>query len=135
LCPDCILGGNVRKRDGAMLEIMPTIEAFATDPARMVEEYHRTPDLPFFQGATWPMCCGEFAEYVGDHPTSGTGFADYQQWRPQDVRMAQFELEDFYPLKKLPVMHIMALFRCLHCTSRYWAFQYSGLLWPGPVAG
>jgi len=134
LCADCILGGNVRKDEGAMREIMPTIEAFAADRLRMVEAYHRTPRLAFFQGDTWPMCCGEFAEYVGDYPTAGTAFGDYKQWQPMNSLMAQFRLEDFYPLEKLQVMHTMALFRCLHCAKRYWAFQYSGLFWPGPLA-
>jgi uncharacterized protein CbrC (UPF0167 family) len=133
LCADCILGDNVRKLDSAMREIMPIIEALAADKLRAVEEYHRIPDLPFFQGDMWPICCGEFAEYVGDHPTTGTGFTDYEPWRPQNSLMARFKLADFYPLEKLPVMHTMALFCCLHCPKRYWAFQYSGLFWPGPV--
>ena len=134
LCAECILGGNVRKGDVTMREIRPTIEAFAADKRRAAEEYHRTPNLPFFQGHTWPACCGEFAEYVGDHPTAGTAFGDYEPWQPMNRLVAQFKLEDFYPLAKLPVMHTMALFRCLHCARRYWVFQYSGLFWRGPLA-
>jgi uncharacterized protein CbrC (UPF0167 family) len=134
LCADCILSGNVRKRGGAMKEIMPTIEAFAADRSRMVEEYHRMPRLPFFQGDTWPMCCGEFTEYIGNQPTAGTAYGDYEQWQPMNDLMATFRLEDFYPLEKLPVMHVMALFQCLQCTRRYWVFQYSGLFWRGPLA-
>ncbi len=134
LCADCILGGNVRKHDGGMGRIISLVEAHAADKAQAVEAYHRTPELPFFQGDTWPICCGEFAEYVGEQPTPGTTYGDYEPWEPMNALVARFRLEDFYPLDKLPVMHTMALFRCLHCPRRFWVFQYSGLFWPGPLA-
>lgn len=133
LCADCILGGNVCKDNVTVKEILRTIESFAADKQRVIEEYHRMPHLPFFQGEVWPMCCGDLTEYIGDHPSSGTSYGDYQPWQPMDTLVARFKLEDFYPLEKLPVMYTMALFRCLHCPKRYWVFQYSGLFWRGPL--
>lgn len=135
LCAACIVGGNVRKHDHAIREILPTIEAHAADKKRSIEEYHRTPDLCFFQGRTWPMCCGDLTEFVGDHPVPGSSYEDYEAWQPQDHVVARFKLRDFYPLEKLRTMHTVALFRCVHCPKKYWVFQYSGLFWPGPLAG
>ena len=134
LCAECIVGGNVRKHESSMREIVRTIQAFATDRQRATEEYHGTPDLPLFQGKVWPMCCGDFAEYVGEYPPPGTGFGSYQPWQPMNDLVARFRLEDFYPLDKLAVMHTMALFHCPRCPRKYWVFQYSGLFWPGPLA-
>ena len=135
LCAGCILGGNVRKFDTEVREVLATIESLAADKARAIEEYHRTPRVRFLQHEAWPMCCGEFAEYVGNHPPPGSAYDDYECWEPQDALVARFKLANFYPLEKLPVMHTMALFRCPHCAKRYWVFQYSGLSWPGPLAG
>lgn len=134
LCGDCILGGNVRKHDHIIKELMRTLRGTNSEKADAVEAYHRLPELCLFQQKTWPMCCGDLAEYVGEEPLPGTAFGDYECWSPQDSLVANHRLEDFYPLAKIPVMHTMALFRCLHCIRRYWVFQYSGLFWPGPLS-
>lgn len=134
LCAECIRGGNVRKDAGSIEEIVRTAEALATDPTQALEEFHRTPDVTFIQGDVWPVCCGEFAEYVGKHPTEGTTFDDYEPWQPMNWIVERHRLADFYPLDKLPVLYTMALFRCHHCPKRFWVFQYSGLLWRGPLS-
>ena len=135
LCADCINSGNVRKQGATLREIKPLINQFAADKEAATELFHRFPNLPFFQGDTWAICCGDFTEYVGEHPPTKGAYSEYEQWQPQDEVMSRLNLEDFYPLDRLPVMNIMALFHCLHCTRKYWAFQYSGLGWPGPIAG
>lgn len=66
LCVDCIRGGNVRKSDYRIGEMLPIINRFAADRARAVAEYHQLPDIPLFlQRDDWPMCCGGWCEFVG----------------------------------------------------------------------
>lgn len=134
LCADCIASGNVRKDSSSLTRIIRQIETYASDKTQAVEAYHRTPDLPFIQGDTWPICCGELTEYVGEQLPSGTRYDAYERWEPMNSLVARFQMEDFYPLDKLPVMHTMALFHCLYCPRRFWVFQYSGLFWQGPLS-
>ena len=98
------------------------------------DEFRRTPRIPMFlQGEDWPSCCGEFTQYVGTEPAGGLSYDDYQCWDDPASFVAQFKLEDYYPLDKIQVLKSMGLFHCIHCDNRYWVFQYSGLFWPGPL--
>jgi hypothetical protein len=133
LCDDCIRGGNVRKDEYDVKQVVRLLEGHAADKARAIEEYHRTPDLALFQGATWPLCCGELAEYIGEQPAPGSAYESYELWDATGLA-GEFQLADFYPLEKLSVMHTMALFRCQRCPRGFWVFHYSGLFWPGPLA-
>ncbi len=99
-----------------------------TKAVNLCDEIRRIPDIMMFlQNETWPSCCGEFTQFVGTEPPEGHRYAEYRCWNE-----TKFELEDFYPLKKLEVLNTMSLFHCLHCEEKYWVFQYSGLLWLGP---
>jgi hypothetical protein len=99
----------------------------------LCDEFRRTPDLPMFiQWERWPSCCGEFAEYIGRELLAGTSFEEYSCWAAQDALIQSCSLQDFYPLEKITCYWSMALFRCLQCPEKYWVFQYSGALWPGP---
>ena len=98
------------------------------------DEIRRTPKiLMFLQNDDWPTCCGELTEFVGENPPTGHDYSEYECWDDPDSFIAQFKLSDFYPLHKMQVMRTMSLFHCLHCPSKYWVFQFSGLFWPGPL--
>lgn len=101
---------------------------------RFIEQFHRTPYICQMQHPVWPICCGDFTEYIGEAPIAGTEYSDYECWLPQDWLVERFKLADFYPLSKISaVLHSMALFRCHQCEKKYWDFQYSGLFWKGPL--
>lgn len=134
LCAECILGNNISKCEYRVGEILPMLRVHTREVDRALDEFRHSPDLCFIQNTVWPICCGLLTEYIGDHPTPGTDFDDYRNWQPQDARMEKFRLADFYPLEKLPVLYSMNLFCCRTCPQRYWVFQYSGLLWPGPTS-
>lgn len=98
------------------------------------DDMRRTPQiLMFLQNEDWPTCCGDLTEFVGDAPPAGHNYAEYECWDDSKSFVAQFKLSDFYPLGKMEVMNTMSLFHCLHCSSKYWVFQFSGLFWPGPL--
>jgi hypothetical protein len=49
-------------------EITPSLSAAEVESRRaaMCEELRRTPRVPpFVQDDEWPLCCGDFVEYVG----------------------------------------------------------------------
>ena len=121
LCADCILGGNIRKSDYRIREMMPVITRWATDGARAVEEFHRTPDIPLFlQRDDWPMCCGGWCEFVGV-----PGSRDESRQVPQDFRYWErgpvewrFEYE-LFPES----LREVCLFRCGACSGRCFVWQ------------
>lgn len=121
LCADCILGGNVRKYDSAVREIMRTVNAFAADPRQALEEYHRTPDIPLFlQREDWPMCCGQWCEFTGVPK-------DYEDSRQVPARHSFWDRgprEWTYGDGLMPEsLREVSLFRCLICPQLWFTWQ------------
>jgi uncharacterized protein CbrC (UPF0167 family) len=121
LCADCIRSGNVRKRDYRVRQILTTVTRFAADRVRAVEEYHRLPDVPLFlQGEDWPMCCGEWCEFVGVPASSAESPGvpmSYNYWEhgPTEWRFTDQLLPE--SLKEV------SLFGCVRCGRRWFTWQ------------
>ncbi len=98
------------------------------------DELRRTPNIPrFLQGEDWPFYCGEYAEYIGESPAETDSHNDYDCWDNSESFVVQFKLEAYYPLEKMESMKSVAIFHCPHCTNQNWVFQYSRVMWPGPL--
>lgn len=134
VCAPCITSGKVR------LRYRHSIDEFVRSWRRMgidstdkfIEELHRLPEVCFFQGATWPVCCDEITEYIGDAEPPREQLPKFRCWDPMDDVVGSRCVSEFYPLDDLKVMNTMAHFYCQSCDRYYWVFQYSGFLWPGP---
>lgn len=117
LCADCVRGGNVRKSEYSLNQVAPTIARFAADRARAIEEYHQIPDIPLFlQGEDWPMCCGEWCEFVGvplsyDESPGVPLSHSYWERGPTAWRFT----DELRPES----LREISLFRC-HCCARLW---------------
>jgi uncharacterized protein CbrC (UPF0167 family) len=123
LCSACILGGNVRKSDYQIREMMPIVTTLAADRARAIEEYHRIPEIPLFlQRDDWPMCCGEWCEFVGvpsSYEESRQVPGRYRYWErgPRGWR-SEYEL--------LPEsLREISLFRCIVCGGEWFTWQFT----------
>jgi uncharacterized protein CbrC (UPF0167 family) len=121
LCADCILGGNVRKSDDRVRQVAPTVTRFAADSARAVEEYHRLPDIPLFlQREDWPMCCGEWCEFVGvpaSYEESPGVPASHSYWErgPATWRFTDQLLPES--------LREVSLFQCVRCSRPWFTWQ------------
>ena len=147
LCVDCIGSIPLRQLRGRQSELAIQTAVNRYHPkgtlsgegrlnrtVDICDAMRRTPQiLMFLQNEDWPTCCGDLAEFVGDTPPAGNQCNDYECWDDPASFVAQFKLTDFYPLSRLEVMNTMSLFHCLHCSLKYWVFQFSGLMWPGPL--
>jgi hypothetical protein len=123
LCADCILGGNVRKPDFEIQEIMPTIRRFASDRARAVEEYHRIPNIPLFlQRKDWPLCCGEWCEFTGVPATTEESRQVPENYRYWERGPTTWHYE--HPLLPESLREV-SLFRCVCCNRPWFTWQFT----------
>lgn len=131
-CKTCIESGNLIPDDFHEDEIK---RASPTSLHSVIEskEFRCKPYVMFLQGPQWPYCCDDMTEYLGEVPNKGDNYSQYKCWEPMSPAVSNHQLADFYPLDKLEVLYSMNLFKCQHCQTKYWNFQYSGLFWPGPV--
>ena len=115
LCADCILSDHVRK--DIENRIQKTINRFANDKSAALDAFHRTPDIPLFlQYQDWPMCCGEWCEFVGV-PSS----YDESKVVPDEHRFWEHESRDWqadYNLMPESLREI-SLFKCLNCEKQF----------------
>lgn len=123
VCADCIRGGNLRKSEVRVREVMPMVRAFAAHPERAVAEYHRLPDIPLFlQRDDWPMCCGEWCEFAGvpaSYDESRQVPAGYGYWErgPTAWRFGHELLPES--------LREVSLFRCLTCGRPWFTWQFT----------
>ena len=121
LCAKCILEDHVRKH----LEpgIQKTINRFARDKQASLEEFHRTPDIPLFlQHQDWPMCCGEWCEFVGA-PTSYPESREVPQlWHYWERELRAWEAD--YELMPESLREV-SLFKCVICKKQLFTWQFT----------
>lgn len=120
-CANCINGGNLRKGDFRMYEIQPIINSFAIDKEAAARNYHLIPQIPcMLQRDDWPMCCGDWCEFIGnpeDDEASVCVPSQYQLW---DERPVNWRFDD----ELLPEdLFEVSLFRCLTCPKKYFIWQ------------
>lgn len=121
LCAKCILGGHIEK------EIEPSIQAtlnrFATDKQAALAAFQRTPDIPLFlQFQDWPMCCGQWCEFIGIPASYEESTAIPNQYRYWE-REPRAWLAD-YDLMPESLREI-SLFRCLLCAKQFFTWQFT----------
>lgn len=134
VCFNCLQSGNIKPYNSSISELKFAFQEEGHSILdETVEKISKLPKLNFMQNAYWPICCNNPTQFIGNQPTEGTTYEDYICKSP-DFLTKKFKLEDFYPLSKLSVMYTMNLFQCLTCSNKYWNFQYSGLLWNGPLS-
>jgi hypothetical protein len=120
-CADCIHAGHVRKDDYEISRILDVLNAFATDQARAVSDYHLTPHIPLMmQDEDWPFCCNDWCEFIGnpaDDEASVRVPANFTYWdhRPTPCQW-DFELRP-------ESLREVCLFRCLSCPKTYFIWQ------------
>ena len=121
LCAECILSGHVRRN--ADVRIQKTINRFAKDKQAAWEAFHRTPDIPLFlQYTDWPMCCGDWCEFVGvpsSYDESKVVPDNYHYWEDSPKAWkSDFEL--------MPeTLREISLFRCLDCEEKLFTWQFT----------
>jgi len=86
----------------------------------MCDDYRRTPRLPnFIQNDDWPHCCGDFTEFVGDAGRSYLGpFDGFEWWGDENDGAIEYGIDGMIGGEDR-----ISLFRCMHCSKRYWTFQ------------
>lgn len=120
-CADCINAGLVRKSDYEIGEIQTLINAYASDKQNAAQQYHRIPHIPLMmQREDWPLCCGDWCEFVGvpaDYDESVRVPSQNQFWdrRPIEPHW-DFEL-------KPESLREIRLFKCLLCDKTYFVWQ------------
>ena len=121
LCADCILGGNIRKY--ITPEIQKTINRFAADAAAAKAAYCRTPTIPLFlQYPDWPICCGDWVEFLG-YPST----VEESESVPQRFLYWERELRDWtsdYALRPESLREV-SLFRCKTCDRQQFTWQFT----------
>ena len=121
LCSNCILGGNVRKDINP--ETQKTINRFANDTDAALAAFGRTPNIPLFlQYTDWPMCCGDWAEYIGYPQTD-----DESELVPQNFHYWEREPREWkseYRLRPESVREV-SLFRCASCDRQLFTWQFT----------
>ena len=123
LCADCIQGGNVE--NGEVDKVAETIKRSARDSEYSWREVHKIPSVPsFVQGFDWPMCCGEWCEFLGN-PASMTELFSIQEisqlW---DVWSDGFA-RDFKECGKPESFLDVSKFVCHCCRKNYYIDQYT----------
>lgn len=120
-CADCINGGNIRKSEYEIREIQPVINAFSDDPVTAIDRYHQIPHIPLMmQREDWPMCCGDWCEFVGnpaDHDASVLVPSQHQFWNRGPVE-PHFD----YELRPESLSEV-CIFQCLSCDKSYFIWQ------------
>jgi uncharacterized protein CbrC (UPF0167 family) len=123
LCADCIRGGNVRKSDVSVEQVLPNVKAFASNRQQAIEEYHQLPNLPLFlQWDDWPLCCGEWCEFVGvpgnyDESRQVPSLHRYWEGGQREWRFGHELLPES--------LWEVSLFRCLGCGRTYFTWQFT----------
>ena len=121
LCVDCINGGYVRRSD--VYEFETTIQLYSNNKDYSLRELNYLPYIPLFlQGTDWPMCCGEWSEYLG-YPESNDKSIQlpnkYQYWQ-----RGPKEWTADYKLVPESLREI-SIFRCSKCGSKYFTWQFT----------
>ncbi|MCC9656698.1 CbrC family protein [Rhodopirellula halodulae] len=120
-CAGCINAGLVRKSEYEIADIQKLINRFASDKQDAVKQYHRIPHIPLMmQGEDWPLCCGDWCEFIGvptDYNESVRVVSQHQFWdrRPVEPHW-DFEL-------KPESLREICIFRCLSCRKTYFIWQ------------
>ncbi len=121
LCAECILGGNIRK--DFTPEIQNTINRFAADHDTALAAFGRTPNIPLFiQYIDWPMCCGDWAEFIGTPEN-----ADESETVPQRFHYWERGPRDWtsdHALRPESLREV-SLFRCTTCDRQLFAWQFT----------
>lgn len=119
LCAKCILGENVEKDIAP--RIQKTINRFANDKQASLQEFHRTPDIPlFFHYQDWPMCCGQWCEFVGVPTSYEESKGVPQSWNYWEHEPRAWEAD--YELMPESLREI-SLFRCISCERPHFTWQ------------
>ncbi len=112
---------NVRKSNYRVGLVTPTVARFAADRERAMVEYHQLPDIPLFlQREDWPMCCGEWCEFVGvpgSYEESSGVPASHSYWErgPAAWRFTDQLLPES--------LREVSLFRCVRCNQPWFTWQ------------
>lgn len=120
-CAPCIHGGNLRKDEYELGRVRPIIDSFASDRIAAVRSYHLIPHIPLMmQDEDWPMCCGDWCEFIGNPPDYEASVRvpfEYQFWDHRPVnRKRDYELRP-------ESLREVCLFRCLSCPRTYFIWQ------------
>ncbi|MGC4006398.1 MAG: CbrC family protein [Pirellulales bacterium] len=120
-CAPCIHDGNIRKRDYELERIRPIVDEFARDKTVAIRDYHRIPHIPLMmQDADWPMCCGDWCEFLGNPPDFETSLSVPFHFRFWDHSPAEYLATQSLVPESL---REVCLFRCLACTNSYFIWQ------------
>ncbi|UJF25221.1 hypothetical protein L0B52_03465 [Suttonella sp. R2A3] len=131
-CESCIKSGNLALDEDYLNDLKASLPKGLHNRIENPQFAHQ-PYIQFLHHNDWPFCCHDLTEYIGETPEADEDYATFTCWRPMSPSVADYALQDFYPLENIEPFFTMRLFRCLHCAAKYWNFQYSGLLWPGPT--
>jgi len=119
LCANCIFDDNTRHEEDVAEH---NIESYAHDKAAMWEAYHQLPDSPeFIQNWDWPLCCGEFCEFMG-HPADESESVEAGRTRlywEGGPKSPPYPDEDLLPEDEADI----GLFDCLTCEKKFYTFQ------------
>jgi len=93
----------------------------------LIEKYQKTPNIPsFMQGEDRPLCCNDIAEFVG-YPRDKESLYQITEnaiyWEHQIK-----EKRERYNFRKYGLPESfkeVASFRCSHCGTLYYTFQFS----------
>jgi hypothetical protein len=87
-----------------------------------LNEFRRTPDLPnLINWGRWPVCCSDFAEYVGDAGLSYNQPLDGFDWfGPEDHCDLPLGLKALAAHPRLKSMDPISLFQCQSCARKFW---------------
>jgi hypothetical protein len=112
-CAACIHGGNIRKTDFELGRVQPIIDSFALDKVSAARNYHLIPHIPLMmQDQDWPMCCGDWCEYVGNPKDDEESVRVPSQFQFWDHRPSNETVDDELRPESL---REVCLFRCLSC--------------------
>lgn len=120
-CADCIHAGNLRKDDYELSQIQGIVNSFATDRELAIRNYYLIPHIPLMmQREDWPMCCGDWCEFIGNPPDDNASVRvpfEYEYWKTRPMKQA-FDHE-----LRPESLREVCLFRCLSCPKTYFIWQ------------
>lgn len=124
LCAGCINGGNVKRTDA--WTVSEVVSRFSSEPARAWLGFNKLPNIPLFiQGVfDWPMCCGDWCEFVGS-PSSLVELQAAQRSRQYWAKGPSAEPRDFVKDGPPESFQEVSMFACKHCASGYYTDQFT----------